>query len=133
MKKLFISLVIALSSVVSFASNLENSSETNTAKLSEMIAKADANDWETYKKAALLSINWNADLELAKEWIDTSISIEENAENLEVLGDYYVRVGDTEKGLATYMKALSTDITSIDVKHRDSLQRKILVYSKLNK
>ncbi|KXX70732.1 M48 family metallopeptidase [Flammeovirga sp. SJP92] len=130
MKKLFISLVIALSSVVSFASNIENSDESNTSKLSEMVANADANDWATYTKAASLAINWNADLELAKEWIDTAISIDENAENLEVLGDYYVRLGNTEKALETYMKALSTDITTIEKDLRDSIQRKVLVYGR---
>ncbi|KXX68173.1 hypothetical protein [Flammeovirga sp. SJP92] len=130
MKKLFISLVITLSSVVTFASNLENSNESNTAKLSEMIAKAEANDWETYTKAAQLSINWNADLALAKEWIDTAIAIEENAENLEVLGDYYVRLGQTDKALATYMKALSTDIANIEKANRESLQRKVMIYGR---
>ncbi|MBD0400317.1 hypothetical protein [Flammeovirga sp. EKP202] len=130
MKKLFISLVITLSSVVSFASNLEITNESNTSKLSEMVAKAEANDWETYTKAALLSINWNADLALAKEWIDTAISIDENAKNLEVLGDYYVRLGQTDKALATYMKALSTDTVNIEKANRDSLQRKIMLYGR---
>ncbi|WP_044203283.1 hypothetical protein [Flammeovirga sp. OC4] len=130
MKKLFISLVITLSSVVSFASNLENTNESNTSKLSEMVAKAEANDWETYTKAALLSINWNADLALAKEWIDTAISIDENAKNLEVLGDYYVRLGQTDKALATYMKALSTDTVKIEKENRESIQRKIMLYGR---
>lgn len=130
MKNLFLSLIITLSSVVVFASNSDEPSTSNSAKLSEMIANADADDWATYTKAAELAINWNADLELAKEWIDTAMSIDENAKNLEVLGDYYVRKGDSKKAFETYMEALSDDVANLDAESRERIQRKITVYAK---
>lgn len=130
MKTLLTTLVVTLFSVNLFAAIPAEITDNESSKLMKMINEADINDWETYTTAAELSINWNADLELAKEWIDHAITIDSNHKTLEVLGDYYLRNGNIEKAYATYEKALLTNITTIDKNSRASLQRKLLVFSK---
>ncbi|WP_281615391.1 hypothetical protein [Flammeovirga sp. SubArs3] len=133
MKKLFISLTVALLSVTaSFAntSDLELPTEENNAKLVKMIKEADANDYITYTDAARLAVNWNGDLELAKEWVNHALSIQENSLSLEVLGDYYVRTGQVEKAATTYLTAIEKGIKKIDQEDMNRLQRKALVYAR---
>ncbi|MBD0404106.1 MULTISPECIES: hypothetical protein [unclassified Flammeovirga] len=130
MKTLLISLIGLLCSVNLLAEVPEYPESNENSELVKMVQKAEANDWATYTRAAQLSINWNADLELAKEWIDHAVTVDENHNTLEVLGDYYLRVGDVKNAYASYEKALLKDITSIDYNSRARLQRKILVFSK---
>ncbi|NLR94276.1 tetratricopeptide repeat protein [Flammeovirga agarivorans] len=133
MKTLFISLFISVFAMNVFAEIPEESKNSESAKLVKMVKEADVNDWETYTKAALYSINWNADLELAKEWIDHAIALDKNHKTLEVLGDYYLRIGEHSQALNLYMKALEINVTEIDKIAKDRLQRKIKVYAKILK
>ncbi|AZQ63531.1 hypothetical protein EI427_15265 [Flammeovirga pectinis] len=133
MKNLFISTFLFLATIVSsFAntSDLELPTEENSAKLVKMVNNASPDDWKNFKNAALLTINWQGDLEVAKEWIDTALSIDENGLTLEVLGDYYVSKGDEVKARDTYFKALENGFASLDQKDINRLQRKILVYAR---
>ncbi|KXX69590.1 hypothetical protein [Flammeovirga sp. SJP92] len=130
MKTLIISLIGLLFSANLFAAVPEYPESNENSELVKMVQNAEANDWATYTKAAQLSINWNADLELAKEWIEHAITVDENHDTLEVLGDYYLRTGDVQNAYATYEKALLKDITSIDYNSKARLQRKLLVFSK---
>lgn len=134
MKTIFLTLTVLISSFVSVFANtsdLEEPSHEGSAKLMKMVEEADKNDWRTLKDAALLTINWNGDLEIAKEWIDKAISIEKNALTLEVLGDYYIRKGNVEKATDIYFQALEKGITSLDEEEIHRLQRKVLVYARL--
>ncbi|ANQ50189.1 hypothetical protein MY04_2821 [Flammeovirga sp. MY04] len=133
MKQFIITLSFLLSlSLASFANtnDLELPTEESSAKLVKMVQGADKSDYETYTKAAEFAINWNADLEMAKGWIDHALSINENSKSVEVLGDYYVRVGQPEKARDAYFKALELGLHSVDQKDIDRLQRKVLVYAR---
>ncbi|AZQ60805.1 hypothetical protein EI427_00830 [Flammeovirga pectinis] len=129
MKTLITSLIATLFSITLFAAApVEKPSDASAEKLVEMIENTTSSDWATYAKAAELSINWNADLALAKEWIDHAITVERNHKTLEILGDYYVRLGDEEKAFAAYMEAIEINITNTE--NLDRLQRKVMVYAK---
>lgn len=130
MKKLFVSLFLLIS-LASFA-KAEDFGPMNekTSKLIKMVNKAHKNDWKTLNLAARLSINWNADLELAKEWLDASIFINENAEAYEIIGDYYLRKGDSKEAYNHYHKALEIGMFTLPKKDFDRVQRKALCFGK---
>ncbi|NME71184.1 hypothetical protein [Flammeovirga aprica] len=132
MKTQFVTLLISLASLFSSfatAGILSPANEKNS-KLIKMVNKADKNDWRTLNKAARLSINWNADLELAKQWLEASIFITENSEAYEILGDYYLRKGDMQKAYDHYFKAFETGMFTLDKKDKDRIQRKVLCFGR---
>lgn len=134
MKTIFLTLTVLISSFVSVFANtndLESPDHEGSAKLVKMVEEAGENDWKTLKDAALLTINWNGDLELAKDWIERAITIEKNALTLEVLGDYYVRTGNVEKATETYFNALEKGVTNLNEEDIHRLQRKVLVYARI--
>lgn len=95
-----------------------------------MVDAADKDDWQTLNLAASLSINWNADLELAKQWVEASIEINDNPEGYEILGDYYLRKGEMKKAYDNYFTALEKGIFSLSKKDRDRVQRKVLNFGR---
>ena len=70
MKTLIISVLVSLLSINVFALNPEKEKGAKSEMLSEMIHNSNLEKWHAYKTAAEFAINWNSDLELAKEWID---------------------------------------------------------------
>ncbi|AZQ62262.1 hypothetical protein EI427_08435 [Flammeovirga pectinis] len=128
MKTLFsIFSVLLIFSLSSFA---DAPNDEKSAKLIKIVNKADKNDWQTLNKAAALAINWNADLELAKTWIESSILISDNAEAYEVLGDYYLRKGDTQNAYKNYNLSLEKGMFKLESKDFDRIQRKVLTFGK---
>ncbi|NME67634.1 hypothetical protein [Flammeovirga aprica] len=134
MKTIFLTLTVLISSFVSvFAhtTDLEAPNDEKSAKLIKMVEEAGNNDWKTLKHAAVLTINWGGDLEMAKAWIDKAITIESNALTLEVLGDYYIKTGNVEKATETYFNALEKGVTNLGKEDMERIQRKVLVYARM--
>ncbi|KXX66967.1 hypothetical protein [Flammeovirga sp. SJP92] len=132
MKKQFITLLLSIATLFSsfaFAGTLNTANEKNS-KLIRMVDKADKNDWKTLNLAARLSINWNADLELAKQWLQASIKINDNPEAYEILGDYHLRKGDAKKAYEHYYKAAKMGLFKLDKKDLDRIQRKVLLFGR---
>ncbi|KXX68531.1 hypothetical protein [Flammeovirga sp. SJP92] len=134
MKTIFLTLTLLISSFVSVFANtsdLEAPNDEKSAMLMKKVQKAEKNDWVTLKDAALFTINWNGDLEIAKQWIDKAIKIDKNALTLEVLGDYYIRTGNVEKATETYFNALEEGVTNLGKEDMERIQRKVLVYARM--
>ncbi|MBB6461187.1 hypothetical protein [Flammeovirga kamogawensis] len=128
MKALFsIFSVVLFFSLSTFA---DAPNDEKSAKLIRIVNKADKNDWRTLNKAAALAINWNADLELAKSWVEASILISDNAEAYELLGDYYLRKGDTKNAYKNYNLSLEKGMFNLGAKDFDRIQRKVLTFGK---
>ncbi|AZQ64054.1 hypothetical protein EI427_18015 [Flammeovirga pectinis] len=102
----------------------------NTQELSEALTHAAEDDYEVYAKSAQIIVNWNTDLETAKEWIDTSLEIEENALAYEVLGDFYLHQGNNEMAIDSYEKSLSIVMFDADATLEARVQRKILAFNR---
>lgn len=102
----------------------------STQELSEALTHAAEDDYEIYAKSAQIIVNWNTDLETAKEWIDTSNEIEENALAYEVLGDYYLHLGNNEKAIESYEKSLSIVMFDSDTSLEARVQRKLLTFNR---
>ncbi|NLR92047.1 MULTISPECIES: hypothetical protein [Flammeovirga] len=125
-----VSLIVLLSSFAVPTSLEEAPTEEKMSLLIKMVNSAENNDWETLNKAAQYSINWNADLELAKEWLDASLNISDNAEAYELLGDYHLRKGEITKAYGYYAKALQKGIFTLSKKDMHRIQRKNMVYGR---
>ncbi|WP_281614480.1 tetratricopeptide repeat protein [Flammeovirga sp. SubArs3] len=62
----------------------------------------------------------------ALEWIDHSLDIEINHLNLEIKGDYYVKIGDLQEAIIHYQKAILFDKEEYDEeKDKKRVQKKL--------
>ncbi|AZQ64039.1 hypothetical protein EI427_17940 [Flammeovirga pectinis] len=126
----FISLFILLSSFSPITIEEDSPNSEKVSLLVKMVNDADKQDWKVLNKAAQFCINWNADLELAKEWIDKSIAISDNAQAYEVLGDYHLRKGDIYNAYKNYAIALEKGMFTLSKTELESIQRKNLVFGR---
>ncbi|ANQ48158.1 hypothetical protein KMW28_12175 [Flammeovirga yaeyamensis] len=130
MKTIFSIVLVSLITFTSFAKTAEGPASDKMSKLIKMVNNADKSDWVTLNKAASYNINWNADIELAKQWIEASIAINDNAEAYELLGDYHLRKGDLEKAYENYYTALEKGMFSLRKSDFERIQRKNLVFGR---
>ncbi|OHX65207.1 hypothetical protein [Flammeovirga pacifica] len=130
MKTIITIAVITLFSFSSFANVEDAPTSDKMSKLIKMVNSAEKGDWYILNKAASFNINWNADLELAKQWLDASIQINDNAEAYELIGDYHLRKGDMEKAYEYYYKSLMKGMFTLNKKDLDRVQRKNLVFGR---
>ncbi|OHX65208.1 hypothetical protein [Flammeovirga pacifica] len=128
MKTIFSLVLITIFSFSSFANVEEAPTSDKMSKLIKMVNKADKDDWQTLNKAASFNINWNADLELAKQWLDASIQINDNPEAYELIGDYHLRKGDMKKAYNYYHQALLKGVFTLNESDFERIQRKTLVF-----
>lgn len=127
MKTLIVALLISFSSLLSIsvtAAPLGVMGEKNS-KLIRMVDNAHRDDWQTLNLAASLSINWNADLELAKQWLEASLKIQDSPETYEILGDYYLRRGDIKKAYEHYFIAYDKGMFTLSDEVRSRIQMKL--------
>lgn len=109
MKSLKQLLVIALVSIISVSASFANTTDNEDneiTKLRAAVENAAATDWATYSNAAERCIELKANLSEAYVWIEKSIAINENAENLEIKADYLALNGATDMAIETYNKAI---------------------------
>lgn len=111
---LAITAIFILSSAgTSFAGVKERALE----KARSAVDHAASDDWETYARSAQMVLKKNVSWEDAKMWLDKSLSIKEEAYNLEVMGDYYVLNNDSETGLKYYLKSLGKiEVTGSEIR-----------------
>jgi hypothetical protein len=84
-------LVLTLASSFTHA-NVKNDKAIEKARAA--VKNAALNDWKTTTKPAKSLILKAIYLDEALTWIEKSISINKNVENLEILGDYYFKKGN---------------------------------------
>ncbi|NLR93297.1 MULTISPECIES: hypothetical protein [Flammeovirga] len=134
MKTLFsatlLSLFVLLSSFNTVSAE-EAPAEEKMSLLIKMVNSADKNDWQTLNKAAMFCINWNADLELAKQWIEASIQISDNPEAYELMGDYYLRTGNLRKAYGYYLTSLEKGLFSLNREDLIRIQRKNVTFGRM--
>ncbi|KXX68190.1 hypothetical protein [Flammeovirga sp. SJP92] len=131
MKSLKQLLVLALFAIITvnptFANPTDNE-DNEIDKLRAAVENATATDWAAYANAADRCIELKTNLSEAYVWIEKSIAINENAENLEIKGDYLALNGANEMAIETYNKAILAGMfAGEDV---SKLQKKVL---KLNR
>lgn len=99
--------------------------ERTLEKARAAVKHAAADDWETYARSANMLLQKNVSWEDAKAWLEKSLSISEEAYNLEIMGDYYVLNNQSEKGLQFYLKSLKKINETGSEIRAEKIQRKI--------
>ena len=122
--------IVALALVlvgISFTSVAAGTKEKAVAKATEAVENASPDDWMLLAKQADYLIRKDVALATAKEWVEQSISIKEDAYNLEVFGDYYAKNNLHKQAIGYYLK--SADQVKLDNPGADTtwLQDKIMV------
>jgi hypothetical protein len=89
------------------------------------IENSNGEDWEVRASWAKKCIARGINTEEVSKWLDKSLSIQENAYNLEVKGDYYAENKMPEKAIASYIKSISAKLKGSDKYDIASVQAKI--------
>ncbi|MBB3700520.1 hypothetical protein KMW28_03175 [Flammeovirga yaeyamensis] len=120
---LVFALVTFLAVNTSFAKgNERDDNEINQLRAS--VENASATDWKVYAEAAERCIELKANLSEAYIWIEKSIEINSNSENLEVKGDYLKLNGAKKMAIATYNQAILAGMN--EGRDITKLQKKVL-------
>ena len=98
-----LALAFALASTSIFA-NVSNDKGIEKARTAAKNAAQD--DWKTLNKSAKFLIKKNIHMDEALAWLEKSISIKKNTENLELLGDYYVKIGNNRQAMISYIEVI---------------------------
>ncbi|KXX68211.1 MULTISPECIES: hypothetical protein [Flammeovirga] len=131
MKSLKQLLVIALVSIISVSASFANptdNEDNEITKLRAAVENATATDWAVYSDAAERCIELKANLSEAYVWIEKSIAINENAENLEIKGDYLALNGAKDMAIEAYNKAILAGMLAGDDVAK--VQKKVLKMSR---
>ncbi|NLR89736.1 MULTISPECIES: hypothetical protein [Flammeovirga] len=120
-------LVSILAVNVSLAKGMENE-DNEITKLRESVENASASDWAVYSDAAERCIELKANLSEAYIWIEKSIEINANSDNLEVKGDYLALNGANDMAITAYNKAILAGMQ--EGKDVQKLQKKVLKMSR---
>lgn len=88
-------------------------------------------DWLYYAETAKNCINSNQNLHDALELIDHSIDLQINPINLEIKGDYYIKIGDLNNAFSQYKKAIELCVFNIKSRKKlEMLQQKAIATQK---
>lgn len=131
MKSLKQFLVLALFAIITvnptFANPTDND-DNEIDKLRASVESATATDWAAYSDAAERCIELKTNLSEAYVWIEKSIAINSNTENLEIKGDYLALNGAKDMAIEVYNKAILAGV--IEGKDIAKLQKKVLKISR---
>ncbi len=97
-------LFLAILLITSF-SYAKDVNERIIEKSREAVEKAGPHDWEVLAESAKKCIKKDINVEEALAWLDKSIEINPNKENLTLKGDYYVDKKLPQEALKCYLKA----------------------------
>ena len=95
-------LVMLLASVSTFAKSTDNKL---VQKARTAVENASPDDWYAYAKSAQMCIKKNVNMKEAAVWIDKSLEIKQDAFNLEIKGDYFMKNNLPKKALEQYILA----------------------------
>ena len=98
---IFMAVVIALASSTTYANG-----DKAIEKARAAVENAAADDWKTLAKSAKVCIRKNVNMEEALIWLNKSLVISKNPDNLELLGDYYLKMNDKRKGVGYYIESM---------------------------
>ena len=126
----FITLSTASSSLA--AEPVLEKESKSLAKIKNMVSNAGPHDWQTLSNCAQKLIRKGKNLDLAYEWLQKSLAINKNTQNLAVMGDYYRTSKMPYEAISYYVESMRLGRSKND-KYQDSEtlakvieQRKIL-------
>ncbi|AZQ60741.1 hypothetical protein EI427_00505 [Flammeovirga pectinis] len=122
-----IALLAIITAAPSFA-GIHDNEDNEINKLRATVENASATDWAIYADAADRCIELKKNLSEAYVWIEKSIAIDANSENLEVKGDYLALNGAKDMAIDTYNQAILSGMQ--EGKDITKIQKKVLKMSR---
>lgn len=127
-KVLKLSLMITLALVFTLASTstyAKVSNDKGVEKARIAVKNAAPDDWKTLTKSAKFLIKKNIHMDEALTWLEKSIAIDKNTENLELLGDYYLETGNNRLAMISYIEVIKLEKAENSNFNTSALQDKI--------
>ncbi len=106
-KKSLLAVLVLLSAIVVNA-HVYDGKDKVLNKARKAVASNFDNSWKVFAQSASMIIEKEVALEEAKSWLDASLKIKKTAFNLEVMGDYFIAIGDKESAMEYYYESLLT-------------------------
>lgn len=122
-----LALLVVVSQSFAFASNPDVVSRAKKAVASS------PDDWYVLASAADVCLEQHANLKEARQWIEKSLEMEENAYTLEVMGDYYLESNEPLKAIEYYVLSLKKARDTQNELNPENQQAKIARANKLHK
>lgn len=120
-------LLVVVSQSFAFANNPDVISKAKKA-----VASA-PNDWYVLASSADVCLEQHSNLSEAKQWIEKSLEMEENAYTLEVMGDYYLESDQPVKAMEYYVLSLKKAQEAQGELNPENQQAKIAKANQLHK
>lgn len=98
--------------------------KTTTKARAKLESKADPS-WKDYCKSAQMCIKKKTNLEEAQSWLERSILMDKNPDNLEAMGDYYLANNDKRKAADYYLESLKAGVLDNPNYQDQNLQKKL--------
>jgi predicted negative regulator of RcsB-dependent stress response len=98
--------------------------KTATKARAKLESKADPS-WKDYCKSAQMCIKKNTNLDEAQSWLEKSIEMDRNPDNLEAMGDYYLANNDKRKAADYYLESLKAGVLDNPNYQDQNLQKKL--------
>ena len=123
----------AMALLVVVGQSFASASNPDVVSKAKKAVAASPNDWYVLASSADVCFEQHANLSEAKQWIQKSLEMEENAYTLEVMGDYYLESDQPEKAIEYYVRSLKEARSSQDNLNPDNQQAKIAKAQKQSK
>jgi len=129
---IFRSAALALLVLVSQSAAFAGTNPDLVSRAKKAVASS-PNDWYILATSADVCLEQHSNLSEAKEWIEKSLSMEENAYTYEVMGDYYLENDEPVKAMEYYILSLKKANEAEEKLNPENQQVKIARAYKLSK
>ncbi|MFA0964761.1 hypothetical protein AB9P05_23335 [Roseivirga sp. BDSF3-8] len=99
--------------------------DKTTDKARTKLEKKATPDWKDYCKSAQMCVRKNTNMEEAHSWLEKSIEMDKNPDNLEAMGDYHLANNEKRKAADFYLESLKAGILKNPNYQDESLQKKL--------
>ena len=107
------------------ASTMAASGDKFMSKAKDAVEKSSPDDWFARAQWASKCIERGINNDAVAEWLNKSLEIQENAYNLEIMGDYYAENKMPEKAIEFYIKSIKAEKVGDKGYNRQEVQKKI--------
>ena len=111
--------------VPALAGGQDGKVDKTTTKARAKLENKENPGWKDYAKSANMCIKKNTNLDEAHGWLEKSIELDKNPDNLEAMGDYYLASNDKRKAADYYLESLKAGVMENPNYQDESLQKKL--------
>lgn len=101
-----------------------NVDKTTTKARAKLEKKADPG-WKDYCKSAQMCIKKKTNMDEAQGWLEKSIELDKNPDNLEAMGDYHLANNEKREAAGYYLESLKAGVQENPNYQDQNLQKKL--------